>query len=181
MLFRSLIRAAPAELRTPLPGRYRQPDQPRVQRILIEEVTLVRGATTVFDRISLRLDEDRIGIIGDNGVGKSSLFRMLCGLDAPRTGRVWVNGGEVGAAPHHERSVGLMFQNPDEQIIFPTVEEELSLGPQAAGLPRRKALQEAREWLTVRGLGHWATRPVSSLSQGQRQHEIGRASCRERV
>lgn len=164
------LQAALAESRSPLPSRSNVSQQPQAERILIKDVTLLRGATTVFDSLSLRLDDDRIGIIGDNGAGKSSLFRMLCGLDAPRTGHVWVNGGEVGAAPHPERSVGLMFQNPDEQIIFPTVEEELSLGPQAAGLPRREALQEAREYLAARGLGHWAARAVSSLSQGQRQH-----------
>ncbi|WP_442907375.1 energy-coupling factor ABC transporter ATP-binding protein [Hydrogenophaga sp. BPS33] len=146
------------------------PDQPRAQRISVEDVTLVRGATKVFERLSLRLDDDRIGIVGDNGVGKSSLFRMLCGLDAPRSGRIWVNGGEVGATPHHDRSVGMMFQNPDEQIIFPTVEEELALGLQAVGKPRREAVQQARDWLAARGLRDWAERAVSSLSQGQRQH-----------
>jgi biotin transport system ATP-binding protein len=164
------FKAALAESRSPLPSCSCLPQQPYAQRISIEDVSLVRGATTVFDRLSLRLDDDRIGIVGDNGVGKSSLFRMLCGLDAPRTGSVWVNGGEVGTAPHHDRSVGMMFQNPDEQVIFPTVEEELSLGPQAMGLPRRQALQEAREWLAARGLAHWAARAVSSLSHGQRQH-----------
>ena len=141
-----------------------------MQRISIEDVTLVRGATVVFDRLSLRLDDDRIGIVGDNGVGKSSLYRMLCGLDEPRSGRVWVNGGEVGSTPHHERSVGMMFQNPDEQIIFPTVEEELALGLQAMGQHRREAVQQARKWLAARGLGSWAARAISSLSQGQRQH-----------
>lgn len=164
------IKAPLAESRSPMPSRCSVPHQPRAHRIRLEDVTLLRGATTVFDRLSLRLDDDRIGIVGDNGVGKSSLFRMLCGLDAPRAGRVWVNGGEVGAAPNHERSVGLMFQNPDEQIIFPTVEEEISLGPQALGLSRREALNKAREWLAARGLGQWAARAVSSLSQGQRQH-----------
>ncbi len=159
-----------AETRSALPDGSSLPPPPGALRISIEDVTLVRGATTVFDRLSLRLDEDRIGIVGDNGAGKSSLFRMLCGLDAPRAGRVWVNGGEVGAAPHHERSVGMMFQNPDEQIIFPIVEEELALGLQATVRHRREAVQQVREWLAARGLGHWAARAISSLSQGQRQH-----------
>lgn len=164
------FKAASAESRSALPDSASLPPPPSAQRISIEDVRLVRGATTVFDRLSLRLDDDRIGIVGDNGAGKSSLFRMLCGLDTPRAGRVWVNGGEVGATPHHDRSVGMMFQNPDEQIIFPTVEEELGLGLQAAGLHRREAVQQAREWLAARGLGHWAARAVTSLSQGQRQH-----------
>lgn len=131
-------------------------------------VTLVRGATTVFDGLTLRLDDERIGIIGDNGAGKSSLFRLLCGLDAPQAGRVWVDGKPPAAAG--PGGVGLMFQNPDEQIIFPTVGEELALGLQAQGASRQEAQRRARDWLAGRGLGHWAQRAVSSLSQGQRQH-----------
>ena len=62
----------------------------------------------------------------------------------------------------------MMFQNPDDQIIFPTVEEELALG--LPGLKKREALQKAREFLAQRGLSDWAQRAISALSQGQRQH-----------
>lgn len=136
----------------------------------LTDVTLVRGATTVFERLSLRLGEPRIGLIGDNGAGKSSLFRLLCGLDVPRAGRVRIGGGDVREPGPGERAIGMMFQNPDEQIIFPTVEEELALGLQSSGMPRRQARERARAWLAERGLGHWAERAISSLSQGQRQH-----------
>lgn len=136
--------------------------------VFLQAVTLVRGATRVFENFSLALNERRIGLIGDNGAGKTSLLRLLCGLDSPSRGQVHVLGHEVsgpGQAP-----VGMMFQNPDEQIIFPTVEEELALGLEAPGTSRRQAVVQARQWLAARGLGHWAARAVSSLSQGQRQH-----------
>ncbi|MEY4753846.1 MAG: hypothetical protein RJA44_1521 [Pseudomonadota bacterium] len=136
--------------------------------VSLQGVTLVRGTTTVFDALSLQLDEPRIGLIGDNGAGKSSLFRLICGLDAPRHGRVLVGGADV-QGPHDARAVGLMFQNPDEQIIFPTVEEELALSLEAPGRSRRDCRAEARRWLEGRGLGHWAGRAIGSLSQGQRQ------------
>ncbi|MFT2612676.1 ATP-binding cassette domain-containing protein, partial [Escherichia coli] len=48
----------------------------------VEAVRLRRGITTVFDGLDLQLDEPRVGLIGDNGAGKTSLFRLLCGLDA---------------------------------------------------------------------------------------------------
>ena len=129
--------------------------------LLLDRVTLVRGASTVFSALTLTLSERRIGVIGDNGAGKSSLFRLLCGLDQPQSGCV--------VMPRGQGSVGMMFQNPDEQIIFPTVEEELALSLHRLQLSRQAAQAQVRTWLDARGLGHWAPRAVGSLSQGQRQ------------
>lgn len=136
----------------------------------VEAVRLRRGITTVFDGLDLRLDEPRVGLIGDNGAGKTSLFRLLCGLDAPEAGRVLLDGTELHEArARRPGQVGLMFQNPDDQIIFPTVEEELALGLRPSGIPRREATERARALLASRGLADWAPRAVAGLSQGQRQ------------
>ena len=107
----------------------------------INAVTLLRGTSKVFEALTLHLSEPRIGLIGDNGAGKSSLFRMICGLDKPESGTVRVRG----FAAHDINTkrpgmVGMMFQNPDDQIIFPTVEEELALSLSPSGLPRRQAI-----------------------------------------
>ena len=139
--------------------------------IHLDHVRLLRGTTTVFDDLTLRLIESRIGLIGDNGAGKSSLFRLISGLDKPQTGSVSVWGRDTQSKPAERIGlVGMMFQNPDDQIIFPTVEEELALSLSPNGLSRKVNCQQARELLTARGLGHWAERAVGSLSQGQRQH-----------
>lgn len=148
-----------------------RPPAPSAAGVHIIDVTLQRGSTPVFTRLTLQLNEQRIGLIGDNGAGKSSLFRMLCGLDRPQSGSVQVrniDAGEVSA--QRPGMVGMMFQNPDEQIIFPTVEEELALGLGPRGLSRREATAEARVFLEARGLAPWAGRSIASLSQGQRQH-----------
>ena len=135
--------------------------------IALEGVTVVRGGTTVFQGLSLQLNEARIGLIGDNGAGKSSLFRLLCGLDQPQSGHVRLPlTSESASAP----VVGMMFQNPDEQIIFPTVEEELALSLRHLRLSRTEAQAHVRAWLSARGLTDWAPRAIGSLSQGQRQH-----------
>lgn len=135
--------------------------------IALEAVRLQRGRTTVFDSLSLKLHTHRIGLIGDNGAGKSSLFRLICGLDQPQSGQLHLPTPEAaGAAPF----VGMMFQNADEQIIFPTVEEELALSLRHLRLSRADAQARVRTWLAARGLVDWAPRAIGSLSQGQRQH-----------
>lgn len=134
--------------------------------IALEQVTLVRGSTVVLHDVSLTLGTQRIGLIGDNGAGKSSLFRLICGLDLPQSGQVHVPHTADQAAP----AVGMMFQNPDDQIIFPTVEEELALSLRHLRLSRVDAQAHVRTWLAARGLAEWAPRAIGSLSQGQRQH-----------
>ena len=134
----------------------------------ITNASLMRGTTAVFAGLNLQLHEPRIGLIGDNGAGKSSLFRMACGLDAPQSGTVTVQGlPAYRINAQRPNMVGMMFQNPDDQIIFPTVQEELAL---ALGLSRREAQEKARAFLSSRGLQDWAERAISSLSHGQRQH-----------
>lgn len=135
--------------------------------IALDGVTLLRGNTSVFHSLTLQLNESRIGLIGDNGAGKSSLFRLICGLDQAQSGQVHLPVAQSGStAP----LVGMMFQNPDEQIIFPTVEEELALSLRHLRLSRAQAQTHVRDWLNARGLTDWAPRAIGSLSQGQRQH-----------
>ena len=140
----------------------------------LQDIHLRRGQTPVFAGLHLQLHEARIGLIGLNGAGKTSLLRMLAGLDVPQQGRIVRQGetlhsAERGHAP--SRRVGLMFQNPDDQIIFPTVQEELQLSWRSAhpGSSRAQAAQAVADFLQQRGLAHWAERAVGSLSQGQRQ------------
>lgn len=139
----------------------------------LEGIDLQRGSTLVFRDLSLSLDDARIGLIGDNGAGKTSLLRLLCGLEEPSAGQVRIDGQDIhreARGLRRSQLIGMMFQNPDDQIIFPTVEEELALSLQPQGLGKREALVRARAFLDGRGLAHWAQRAVTSLSQGQRQH-----------
>lgn len=144
----------------------------------LQDVVLQRGTMQVLDGLTLDLPDARIGLIGSNGAGKTSLLRLLCALEVPQRGSIRLNG-QLRHGPQHSqqpgREVGLMFQNPDDQIIFPTVQEELALSWQSAhadqpALLRREAVHEGVSgFLHERGLSHWAQRPVAALSQGQRQ------------
>ena len=153
------------------------------RRISLDAVSLERGSRPVFEALTLALHESRIGLIGDNGAGKSSLFRLIAGLDQPQRGTVTVHGFDTRADRRQlPRHIGLMFQNPEDQIIFPTVAEELAFSLTALGLKRPAARQQALAFLAARGLGDWAGRAISELSQGQRQQvclaalQIGRPS-----
>ncbi len=136
-----------------------------------EKVRLVRDGRVILDDITLSLTEPRVGIIGRNGSGKTSLLRVMAGLQSPDAGSVQVNGIDVARDRAAAiRTLGVVFQNPDHQIIFPTVEEELSFGLIQLGTDRKTARARARALLSQHGLADWATRSTQALSQGQRQY-----------
>ena len=137
--------------------------------IEITGVTCRFGTREALRDVSLSLSERRIGIIGRNGSGKTTLSRLIAGLIAPDEGDVQVAGVDVCKDRKAAiRTVGILFQNPDHQIIFPTVEEELAFGLRQLGQSKAEARDGARAMLARFGRGEWHDRPVDSLSQGQR-------------
>lgn len=129
----------------------------------------VQGKALLSD-ISFRADQARIGVVGRNGSGKTTLARVLAGLTLPTAGKVLIGGIDVARDRKAAiRTVGILFQNPDHQIIFPTVEEEIAFGPGQLGLPRKDALAAAHAILARFGKSHWAKAAVHRLSQGQKQ------------
>ena len=106
----------------------------------IDRISYTPGGTPVLRDVSLKSDAARIGVVGRNGSGKTSFERVLSGLVAADTGQVRLNGVDVA----HDRrraigAVGILFQNPDHQIIFPTVEEEIAFGLLQMGQSKAEA------------------------------------------
>ena len=138
--------------------------------ILLDNVSYAPGGKTVLSDVSLRVSERRIGVVGRNGSGKTSFARVLAGLVAPDAGQVTIAGVDVVTDRKAALGVvGILFQNPDHQIIFPTVEEELAFGLRQMGQSEAEAATGVARILDQFGKDHWAKAPVVQLSQGQRQ------------
>ncbi len=136
----------------------------------MRNVVYKRAGKVILDGLSLQLDERRVGIIGDNGSGKSTFARLLNGLLSPDSGTLKVFG--IDATQHTAslpQFVGFLFQNPDHQILFPTVLEELAFGLTQLGLKQGDAERLAREYLRAQCRIEWADRPSQSLSEGEKQ------------
>jgi len=138
--------------------------------IELNEVSHAYGDRKVLNNISLRLTEKRIGIVGSNGCGKSTFARLLNGLLLPSQGEVWVDGLNTrkdGKAVR--RKVGFVFQNPDNQIVFPVVEEDLAFGMKNLGLDKATIRERTDAALTRYDMQDLRQHPAHLLSGGQKQ------------
>lgn len=138
--------------------------------IELNEVSHAYGDRKVLNNISLRLTEKRIGIVGSNGCGKSTFARLLNGLLIPSQGEVRVDGISTrkdGKAVR--RKVGFVFQNPDNQIVFPVVEEDLAFGMKNLGLDKATIRQRTDAALTRYDMQDLRQHPAHLLSGGQKQ------------
>ena len=136
----------------------------------------LRGVSHDFDGgqvlrgLNLRLAERRIAIIGDNGSGKSTLARMLNGLLLPRDGEVLVDGVSTRKDAKAARAaVGLVFQNPEHQIVMPTVEEDLAFGPRNLNLSKSEIAARMDDLLPRYGLMDKRQQSAHLLSGGEKK------------
>jgi biotin transport system ATP-binding protein len=138
--------------------------------VRFDDVVFQRGERVVLALPELALTERRVALIGDNGSGKSTLLRLAHGLLAPARGRVTVAGIDTTARRRDVPGVaGFVFQNPDHQLIFPTVGEEVAFGLTERGMAPAEARRRALALLDRHGCADWAERNVGDLSGGQRQ------------
>lgn len=138
--------------------------------IELRDVDLSFGDRAVLRGVSLRLTERRIGVIGANGSGKSSFMRLLNGLVLPTRGTVSVDGLDTGdKGKDVRRKVGFVFQNPDNQIVFPVVEEDLAFGMKNLGLPKDQIAARIDDILARYDMADLREYPAHLLSGGQKQ------------
>ena len=132
-----------------------------------------KSEKTVLDGISLDIPSGQfVAILGPNGSGKSTLARHLNVLLLPDEGKVWIDGKDTQAKErlYEIRSrVGMVFQNPDNQIIGTIVEEDVGFGPENLGVPTEEIWERVDASLEAVGMTEYRHHSPNKLSGGQKQ------------
>jgi len=138
--------------------------------ILLDAVSVRLGEDLALSDVSLRLDQQRIAVIGANGSGKSTFARLLGGLVTAESGTVSVLGLDPARqAKDLRKRVGFVFSNPDAQIIMPTVAEDVAFSLRSERLPKADVAARVAAALEEFGLAELADRAAHDLSGGQKQ------------
>ncbi len=127
--------------------------------------------------ISFEIEEGSfVAILGRNGSGKSTLAKLLCMINSADSGTLVIDGIDVSSEETDEediyrvrRNVGMVFQNPDNQIVATIVEEDVAFGPENLGLPCEKIRHRVNEALETVGMTKYARHSAARLSGGQKQ------------
>lgn len=128
------------------------------------------GEREVLKPFSLELAERRIAVIGANGSGKSTFARLINGLVVPSAGQVSVDGLDTKSDGKAVRGlVGFVFQNPDNQIVYPVVEEDVAFGLKNLKIEKAKTGRRVEASLARFGLSHLAKEQAHRLSGGEKQ------------
>ena len=133
----------------------------------------VEGITTAVDHVSMNIEQgDFIAILGHNGSGKSTLAKHINAILYPTEGTVWVDGIDTTEEDRLwdiRQTAGMVFQNPDNQIIGQVVEEDVGFGPENMGIPTEEIWQRVEESLKAVGMYEFRKYSPNKLSCGQKQ------------
>lgn len=133
----------------------------------------VEGITKAVNDVSLDIEQGQfIAILGHNGSGKSTLAKHMNAILNPTEGTLWVDGMETGEEDNIwkiRQTAGMVFQNPDNQIIGQVVEEDVGFGPENMGIPTEEIWQRVEESLRAVGMYEYRKYSPNKLSGGQKQ------------
>lgn len=133
----------------------------------------VEGITTAVDGVDLDIEQGQfIAILGHNGSGKSTLAKHMNAILFPTEGTIWVDGMDTAQAENLwdvRQTAGMVFQNPDNQIIGQVVEEDVGFGPENLGVPTKEIWERVEESLKAVGMYEFRKFSPNKLSGGQKQ------------
>ena len=133
----------------------------------------VEGITKAVDDVNLDIEQgDFVAILGHNGSGKSTLAKHMNAILYPSEGTVWVDGKDTAREENVwdiRQTAGMVFQNPDNQIIGQIVEEDVGFGPENMGIETKEIWQRVEESLKAVGMYEFRKFSPNKLSGGQKQ------------
>ena len=133
----------------------------------------VEGITRAVDEVTLDVKQgDFVAILGHNGSGKSTLAKHINAILYPTEGTVWVDGKDTSDDANLwdiRQKAGMVFQNPDNQIIGQVVEEDVGFGPENLGVPTEEIWERVKESLKAVGMYEFRKHSPNKLSGGQKQ------------
>ena len=131
------------------------------------------GENTAIDGVTAGIEEGSfVAVLGHNGSGKSTLARHLDSLLLPTEGTVYIESYDTKDESHLwdvRQTAGMVFQNPDNQIIANVVEEDVAFGPENLGVPTKEIWRRVEESLNKTGMAAYRHRSPNRLSGGQKQ------------
>lgn len=141
--------------------------------IHIENLTvLYPDKTKAIDNLSFEIsDGESVAIVGANGAGKTSLLLTLSGVLLPAKGRISIHGTTLQREHIHtiRRQVGMVFQNPDDQLFMPVIMDDVAFGPRNYGFNEKEASEKASAALDRLGISHLKDRSPLKLSGGEKR------------
>ncbi len=142
-----------------------------------DETTLLKNDIPALKGIDLNIERgEYVAVLGHNGSGKSTLAKLLNVILTPSVGRIYIDGVDVTRDDFSEdelfevrRKVGMVFQNPDNQLVANIVEEDVAFGPENLGLPREEIRRRVNSSLALVGMSDYMRHAPHKLSGGQKQ------------
>ena len=133
----------------------------------------IESITTALDHVDFKVKPGEfIAILGHNGSGKSTLAKHINALLAPTSGTIWVDDMDVSLEENHipvRKAAGMVFQNPDNQIVATVVEEDVAFGPENIGVPTDEIWERVEKSLKAVGMTKYRSHSPNKLSGGQKQ------------
>ena len=136
----------------------------------VKEIPALSGVSISIER------GEYVAILGHNGSGKSTLAKLLNLILTPTVGKIYIDGVDITREDFTEdevfdvrRKVGMVFQNPDNQLVATIVEEDVAFGPENLGLPREEIRRRVNSSLSLVGMTEYARHAPHKLSGGQKQ------------
>ncbi len=133
----------------------------------------VESVNRALDQVTLEVKKgDFVAILGANGSGKSTFAKQINAILVPTEGTVWVDGMDIAREDkiwEIRQSAGMVFQNPDNQIIATVVEEDVGFGPENLGVPTEEIWKRVEQSLKAVGMYEYRSHSPNKLSGGQKQ------------